>query len=128
MVHITIPHTLESVAEAEDQRVAAGCPVPASHQGRDLSAVLRSEEHDTGREDCLAVLGSQQLMLRSERWKYLRYPGGSEILYDLATDPDETTDVSGEAVNQAVLQQQRERLLERVLAASDPGTPQRCRF
>ncbi len=87
----------------------AGVPVPADAQGRSLRPLWRDEARRDEAGDWrteFAVLdsyddparGPAELALRTERWKYVRFrsPRVEELLYDLASDPDETTDLAAD--------------------------------
>lgn len=41
--------------------------------------------------------------IRSERWRYIRYADGSEELYDMESDPNEWTNLAGEAEHAATI-------------------------
>ena len=76
----------------------AGVPIPASVQGRSWAPLLRGKQKklrtsffyeyfaDSGLPGTPNIEG-----VRTERWKYIRYPGANETdeLYDLETDPYE---------------------------------------
>jgi arylsulfatase A-like enzyme len=82
----------------------AGLKVPQSVQGRSLAAVVRGERHST-RNICFLehhfpdggwIPSSEGI--RTERWKYIRYTDSAapfEELYDLKSDPSETSNLIG---------------------------------
>ncbi|NQT94315.1 MAG: sulfatase-like hydrolase/transferase, partial [Lentisphaerae bacterium] len=74
---------------------AAGGVPPAGVDGLDLAAVARGQA--AGREFLEAsVQGHPYFAITDGRWKYIVYPeGGAEQLFDLETDPGETTDLAG---------------------------------
>ncbi|MBP7142317.1 MAG: sulfatase-like hydrolase/transferase [Opitutaceae bacterium] len=92
----------------------AGVPIPTSMQGGDLQPLLRDPaarihtdwfyEHvftDSGRRPIPKVEG-----VRTERWKYIRYPGTHplvEELFDLAVDPHEESNLAGLPDQRAML-------------------------
>ena len=41
--------------------------------------------------------------VRSERWRYIRYPDGSEELYDHGDDPHEWNNLAGDPKNAQVM-------------------------
>jgi arylsulfatase A-like enzyme len=43
----------------------------------------------------ITTFGQNNHAIRSERWRYIRYAGGREELYDHQTDPYEWTNVAG---------------------------------
>ncbi len=98
----------------------AGLPAPASMQGVDLQPVLRDPtaqvrtdwyyEHvysDPARRPIPRVEG-----VRTERWKYTRYPDTNplvEELFDLAVDPREERNLAGAPARRATLAELRAR-------------------
>jgi arylsulfatase A-like enzyme len=110
-----------------------GQPVPRAMAGRDLSAqLLAGDTNSLGREDVLAVHGPGHIMLRSERYKYLRYHNGDdapdEVLYDLRSDPDELVNVAEHPDHRAALDHMRRRSFSRLVDAIRPTTPRVYRF
>jgi arylsulfatase A-like enzyme len=72
----------------------AGCPVPPEMQGRSLLPLLRGSDSGWRREFVAEHLWDhpkipQTEALRTEGWKYIRYPRHPEFeeLYDLRRDP-----------------------------------------
>lgn len=64
-------------------------PIPKSVQARSLLPVLRDQTEVIHPEVFASFKGSQ-LMIRSDRWKYIRYPlANREQLFDLKRDPSE---------------------------------------
>lgn len=103
---------------------AAGAPVPFGVQGRSLWPLL---DGGPGRDSVWASffqshrhpLNAQ--MVRTETAKYLRYgPHHGEVLYDLATDPDEFVNQAANPAYTALLAELRERLLRRMMDGLDP--------
>ena len=45
----------------------------------------------------ICTFGPNNHSLRSERWRYIKYADGSEELYDHRNDPNEWTNLAGEA-------------------------------
>jgi arylsulfatase len=89
---------------------AAGGTVPDDVDGLDLLSLERGETqprrylHATLRdpENC------DYLAVTDGRWKYIYYPeGASEQLFDLASDPNELTDMANDAGCDAQLQEMR---------------------
>ncbi len=88
---------------------ALGCKAkPHVIEGRDLTPLLHGvdgfsrkyaiSEHDYHWSDMARILGVPQedahtIMIFDGRWKYVRCEGFRPILFDLATDPDEVTDL-----------------------------------
>jgi arylsulfatase A-like enzyme len=109
----------------------SGLPVPAAMAGRDLSSELLSGRSPTGRADVYAVDGPGHLMLRTERWKYIRHiqdDGVGEVLFDLEADPREYVNRANDPACAEVLHHLRDRLLSRHVAATRSVLPRSLRF
>jgi arylsulfatase A-like enzyme len=92
--------------------------------GLDLADDLLAGREPRGRESVFAYHDAGMAMLRTRDAKYLRYePHGSEVLYDLADDPDELHNVADHPDQADRLQRLRLDLLRRSLAAG--ASPQR---
>ncbi len=101
---------------------AAGIARPAAMQGRSLLPLVRGE-HVAWRKDFFCenhfVLPEQYYPViegvRSERWKYVRYPEMTPVheqLFDLANDPLEVNDLARNPQYQEVLSSLRQRCAE----------------
>jgi len=95
VLNVDIPPTLVSMA---------GLPVPGRMQGRSLAGLLRGRAATWRHEIFIEHLWKNPEIprtegLRTERWKYIRYPDHPEFeeLYDLATDAWETHNLAGDA-------------------------------
>ena len=95
----------------------AGEPVPAQMQGRSMVPVLRGEK-SAWRDDFLFEHLFQHSRIKRSagvvggRYKYLRYVDpvpDYEMLYDLAADPHETTDLARDARYRSTLESLRVR-------------------
>ena len=86
----------------------------AGLEGRSLAPLLNNPRApwDKPAQTCFAA---DQLTLRTERWRYTRYPDGEE-LYDHDQDPNEWTNLAGKPEYAA---------LRRELAAYFPKNPSR---
>ncbi|HSW01377.1 MAG TPA: sulfatase [Sedimentisphaerales bacterium] len=62
--------------------------------------------------------------IRSERWRYIRYADGSEELYDHQNDPQEWTNLAGDAKFAAVIEEHR-RWLPEIDLPPAPGSAHR---
>jgi len=92
-------------------------PVPAVMAGRNVAPELLAGRSPAAREDVYAYHDAGQIMLRTATHKYLRYePHGTEVLYDLAADPHEFTNVADQQPD--TLNAMRNRALARALHAS----------
>ena len=85
-------------------------PIPEAAQGASLLPVLDDPTFET-KPDALSLHNGHSL--RSKRWHYIRYKDGTEELYDMEADPDETTNLVGRS-QQKVLRQMRARLESRL--------------
>jgi arylsulfatase A-like enzyme len=65
-----------------------GIKSPAKLSGQSLAPLLRSPQKTTGRA-LVTMFGKNNVSLRTERWRYIRYEDGAEELYDLIKDPNE---------------------------------------
>ena len=104
-----------------------GSPVPLS--GRSWAAEPLAGQTPTGRDSVLAVADPQSLMLRTDRWKYIRYNAtGGEVLYDLSASPSETTNLAADPASATQLAAMRQLALERLLQASRSPWPARMLY
>lgn len=62
--------------------------------------------------------------VRSERWRYIRYADGSEELYDMQADPQEWTNLAGDARFSAVIAELR-KYLPKIDRPPAPGSKHR---
>lgn len=93
----------------------AGADSGAATSGLDLGGVLRGDAVPAARDVLFEVYSSAPLTfagIRSERFKYIRYLGGGESLYDLALDPFELDDWKASPDHAATLEAMRTRLAE----------------
>jgi arylsulfatase A-like enzyme len=95
--------------------------VPDLHQGRSLVALVRGEKPDAWRTDffCEHLMRHPDIPkwegVRGRRWVYARYfeqKAVSEFLHDLATDPDELTNLAKVPRYGRQLQEQQKRCNE----------------
>jgi len=89
--------------------------------GRSFAALLRGEEV-SGRESLVVYdeYGPTR-MVRTREWKYVhRYPYGPHELYDLASDPEESTNLYGRPESEARVQELRARLEGWFICYVDP--------
>lgn len=72
----------------------AGAPVPPGLPSRSLVPILRGERV-SAREFVVGYFRDSQRMIRTDRWKLIRYPrAGREQLFDLRGDPEEIRDLA----------------------------------
>ena len=105
-----------------------GVPKHPAMQGNSYAVDLLAGQIPETRIDVYAVDGPGDIMLRTDRFKYLRYVRGEEVLYDLENDPHEFRNVASEPEHAQLLHELRERTLERTVAASSSIRPRRLRF
>ncbi len=82
---------------------------PASLDGQSLVPLLRDPGLKTGRV-VVTAFDPGNVSLRSDRWRYIRYHDGSEELYDHQNDPNEWTNLAGNAQHLEQLQSFRSRI------------------
>lgn len=82
---------------------------PERLDGQSLAPLLRDPTHRTGRT-LATTFDPDNLSLRTERWRYLRYADGSEELYDMQTDPHEWNNLIGKTDVTETLKRFREEL------------------
>jgi arylsulfatase A-like enzyme len=129
------PRAVEGLAEMVDVLPTllglCGAPVPGVMAGRNYAPALLAGGDVPARSDAFAYHEPGHMMLRTDTHKYIRYawPGGdTEVLYDLAADPDEFVNIAGTAAGRAALPALRERALSRALQASRSAQRRVYRF
>lgn len=68
-----------------------GLPIPAAAQGISLVPILADPSMAVQSE---ALSFQNGTSLRTDRWHYMRYKDGTEELYDMQSDPGETTNLA----------------------------------
>ena len=86
-----------------------GLPVPDELEGLSLRPLVEGSQ-DRVRDHHVTTLGRASYSLRSESFKFIRYYDGSEELYDLASDPNEWTNLAGESGYEELRGRLREKL------------------
>ncbi|MXW78398.1 MAG: sulfatase-like hydrolase/transferase, partial [Gemmatimonadetes bacterium] len=78
---------------------------PTAHQfeGRSLRPLLEDPEADWARP-ALTTFGEGYASVRDERFRYIRYPDGTEELYDHDSDPHEWTNIAADPEQATVKQ------------------------
>jgi choline-sulfatase len=105
---------------------AAGVPVPQSVEGRSLLGLARNPKRDWREwidleHDVVYSPDNHWNALTDGAWKYIYYANtGQEQLFDLAKDPYELTDLSGDAAFAAELGKWRGRLIEHLAPRGEP--------
>jgi arylsulfatase A-like enzyme len=101
----------------------AGVDVPDTVEGEGLHELVTDPGRDDHRDAYHGESGTRpasHYLVENDR-KYVWFPdAGEELLFDLAADPEETTDVSRDSYYVEDLERSRERLAER-LAVRDEG-------
>jgi arylsulfatase A-like enzyme len=104
---------------AELARVKA----PATVEGTSLVPILTGKKKGV-RDSVFAAYRDVQRMVRTERWKLIRYPKvGRTQLFDVAGDPDETRDLSGQKEQAGRIEEMTERLKQWQKKVGDPLGP-----
>jgi arylsulfatase A-like enzyme len=97
-----------------------GVPIPESVEAKSFVPLLTGEEHKIHRET-YGYFRDCQRALRSDRWKYIRYPlVDREQLFDLQEDPLEMKDLSTDPVYAGIVRDARERLAAWQRSVGDP--------
>jgi choline-sulfatase len=97
---VDLAPTFLSVFGLSDAELPGRSLLEIAHQGADRSRPSFSEYHAVGAP-------SGAFMLRKGRWKYHEYVGYAPELFDLDTDPDETTNRAGDPSCSAVVAEMR---------------------
>lgn len=96
----------------------SGGMAAAVMQGRDLSGALMAGEQPAGRESVYAYHEGGYAMLRTSRWKYIRYGDEDrEVLYGLEDEQREVVNRAADPAYRQALESMRSRMLTRTLAA-----------
>lgn len=117
-------------------------PSPPDLHGRSLAGLLKGEPDAKGREDVFSeYLENEEAMIRTDRYKLIvgtgrrqrqdgyttgrPLPGPYVRLFDLANDPDETTNLAGKAELKDVVADLQHRLFERLakMRGKQPPVP-----
>jgi arylsulfatase A-like enzyme len=70
--------------------------------GKSLVPILKDYKYKWTRPG-LTTTGEGYASIRSERYRYIRYPDGSEVLYDHRSDPYEHLNLAGKVTMKAVI-------------------------
>ncbi len=125
-------HMLLNVDVAPTVLDVAGLTAPAQMQGRSWAPIARGEAPTGWRKDFLyqyfefpaAHCVRPHRGVRDARWKLIRWELPEEWeLYDLASDPDERTNLSGQPAYASVETRLRQRLKELRLELGDSDPP-----
>lgn len=104
-----------------------GGVVPDVMAGKSYAKELLDRKPIQGREDVIAFHGPDWAMLRTKKYKYIRYNSfGTEVLYDLNKEPFEVRNYVSNSPE--ILKEMRERMLERFLTASHSCLPRYYNF
>lgn len=109
-----------------------GQPAYERLEGRSLLPLIHGETTDTWRDDVFSeidygfydmrkTLGldvdkARGYMIRTDRWKYVLFPGFTPQLFDLENDPDEFIDLGNSSEHQPLCAEMHQRLFDRLLA------------
>ena len=106
---------------ANESEPWCGLPAKPELEGQSLAALLKDPAHDWEQPAITTYLPNNHA-IRSDRWRYIRYADGSQELYDLEKDPNEWSNLAGDAKNAEVIRQHA-RWLPKVNAPAekDPG-------
>jgi arylsulfatase A-like enzyme len=102
---------------------AAGVEPPKECEGTSLVPVWKGEKKNV-RSELFAAYRDVQRMVRDNRWKLLDYPKAGRVqLFDLKTDPDEVTDLSGKPELADRLKTMKQLLTRQQVLWDDPLRP-----
>ena len=79
--------------------------------GKSIVPVLKNPEVKWDRPGFTSY-GEEYSSVRSERYRYIRYPDGTDELYDHKTDPYENTNIAHKAENKEIISQLAESIPE----------------
>lgn len=99
-----------------------GLPKRSDLEGRSLVPQLRGET--VRPRPAITTHNQGNHSVRSRDWRYIHYADGTEELYDRAADPDELTNLAGQARYVDILAEHR-RWLPRVDLPPAPGSASR---
>ncbi|MCC6353332.1 MAG: sulfatase-like hydrolase/transferase [Verrucomicrobiae bacterium] len=103
----------------------AKVPVPPGLAATSLAPLLQGEGGPV-RDFVVGYFRDSQRMIRTERWKLIRYPlAGREQLFDLRSDPDEMADLSADPGLAGILDGLRGDLAAWLTENGDPLTSRR---
>lgn len=97
----------------------AGIAAPASMQGKSMAPLFKGKDSGWRKEFFYEYIAEPQypqipstLAVRTDRWKYIRYPGTSEIeeLYDLKNDPYELKNLAADPKHASTLADMKKRM------------------
>lgn len=84
-----------------------GVPAPESLDGTTLAPLLNNPATESDRS-AVTWFERDNVTIRTQRWRYVRYADGSEELYDHQTDPHEWHNLVGQPSEPAILQELRQ--------------------
>lgn len=97
------------------------CEVPQSLDGRSLKQSLVASDAPSPYPFVVGYFTDSQRMIRSERWKFARYPRiGREQLFDLEADPDELHNLIERPEHQDRAYEMRKKLNDWLREHGDP--------
>jgi arylsulfatase A-like enzyme len=100
-----------------------GLPVPDDLEGHSLRPQLVDSQAPRA-WPAITTHNQGNHAVRSEGWRYIRYADGSEELYDVASDPNEWTNLAGDA-RHAATQRELARWLPKIDVPPAPGSAHR---
>lgn len=74
----------------------SGLPEKKGMSGRSLVPLLKDPSMDDGSRPIVTMEESEHFSIRQDDWHYIQYGDGTSELYDLATDPEEWTNISSD--------------------------------
>ena len=89
----------------------AGLRIPNSVQGSSLLPILRDPDHSI---KAGALSFAKGVSWRTAGWAYMRYPDGSQELYDMQSDPGQFTNLANDSRHAQTLKSMADGLSERL--------------
>lgn len=78
-----------------------GLPAPDHLEGESLIPLLKNPK--AKKDPAIITYGQDNHAIRNDRYRYIRYAGGDEELYDLENDPNEWTNLANQPNNRKIM-------------------------
>lgn len=98
-----------------------GLEADERHEGQSLRPLLESDDAEWPHL-ARTSFGPENVALKSERYRYIRYVDGSEELYDHQTDPNEWTNLAKDPKMKSIVERYRSQLPKKYAAVLGNGS------